>query len=207
MMCVEQTPFGPLHVLYDGEAMDYMSFQRYAEEFSKRRRLLVGELLFGEFEEIANPTHQKLLNFNEMILGVYETENETNNIFPTTLRADLPAYLVRGKRSFTCDNLDRLGFSDRARELGVYDQLEKANITPHGAGLTILGVSDVAVSFEVNGVRYFKLTTRNNFGELLISDVNHLPFAYRNTRVIEKAVDLGMCEIVAELRPECVLKI
>jgi hypothetical protein len=34
-----------------------------------------------------------------------------------------------------------------------------------------------------------------------------MPFAYRDTRVVEKAVKLGMCEPVAELKPECILKI
>jgi hypothetical protein len=207
MAIQEETPFGALHVLYDGEAEEYLQFHNYAESFAKRRRQMLAELLFGEFEELSNPTHQKLLNYNEMILGVYATEHERETIFPLTLRADLPAYLVRGKKSFTTENLGRLGFERRAKELGVYHKLKNANIIPHGAGMTLLEVSDVSGVFEVDGIRYFKMSSRKNVGDLLLSDIDNMPFAYRDTRVVEKAVKLGMCEPVAELKPECILKI
>ncbi|MFH1789185.1 MAG: hypothetical protein ABH834_07375 [Candidatus Altiarchaeota archaeon] len=207
MMCVEETPYGNAHVLYDGEATEYMGFHDYAEDFAKRRRKMVGEMLFGEFTELSNPTHQKLLNMNEMVLGVYDTEDEGEDVFPITLRADLPAYLVKGRRSFTRKMIDGLGFGDRAKDLGVYNNLKSANIIPHGGGMNILGVTDVTGVFEVGGVRYFNLNSRRSIGEYYISDVQNLPFAYRDTRVVEKAVELGMCEIEAELHPEIVLKV
>ena len=207
MMCVEETPYGNAHVLYDGEACEYFGFHDYAEDFAKRRRKMVGEMLFGEFTELSNPTHQKLLSMNEMILGVYDTVAEEEDVFPITLRADLPAYLVKGMRSFSRDKIDELGFGDRARDIGVYDDLKKANIIPHGGGMNILGVSDVSGVFEVDGIRYFNLNSPRSSGEYYISDVNNLPFAYRDTRVVEKAVELKMCEIEAELHPEIVLKV
>lgn len=207
MAWTEETPFGALNVLYDGEAEEYMSFHQYAEEFSMERRKMVGELLFGDFEELTNPNHTKLLNYNEMVLGAYDTNDSRENFFPLTLRADLPAYLVKGKRSFTSESIESLGFGERARHLGVLSKLKEANIIPHGAGLNILGVSQVTDVFEVNGIRYYKLHSGKNAGEVLLSDIENMPFAYRDTRVVDKAVKLGMCEIAAELNPECVLKV
>jgi hypothetical protein len=40
-----------------------------------------------------------------------------------TLRANLPAYLVRGRSNLSVDTIERLGLADRARRLGVYNRL------------------------------------------------------------------------------------
>ena len=207
MMSCEETDFGCAHVLYDGEAEEYLGFHDYAVDFSERRRKLIGEMLFGEYDVISNPTHQRLLNYNEMVLGVYDTKDDGESVFPVTLRADLPAYLVKGLDSFTSERIEELGFCERARDVGVYERLRKANIIPHGAGLTLLGVDDVSGVHAVDGLRYYKMSSSGRLGEVLISDVNHMPFAYRDTAVVEKAVELGMCELEAELHPEIVLKI
>ena len=88
-----ETPFGPLRVLMDEEAVRYyQSFQR-ADAFARKRRVLAADWLFGEYQLISNDTHQGLIGLNEIVLGSYAVEEDVDQLFPMTLKPDLPAYL------------------------------------------------------------------------------------------------------------------
>ncbi|MGQ9723415.1 MAG: hypothetical protein ACUVXA_19085 [Candidatus Jordarchaeum sp.] len=91
------TPFGDLHVLLDKEVESYWKFYLYAELFSKRRRLVAAKEIFDDFVEIANVTHQGLLNKNEVLLGINYSLEES--LLPIGTKAGLPSFLVKGKKT------------------------------------------------------------------------------------------------------------
>ncbi|MHA1333731.1 MAG: hypothetical protein ACTSPL_06660, partial [Candidatus Odinarchaeia archaeon] len=137
MMKVIDTPFGQCRILLDNDAKEYLEFCKYSEEFSKQRRRIAAEKIFGDYIEIANRTHQGLINYNEIILGAHYIENSSSsNLYPIALRADLPAYLVEGVPNLSDEIIDSLGFGKRAETLGVYHRLKNANLLPHGGGYT-----------------------------------------------------------------------
>ncbi|MEE8432611.1 MAG: hypothetical protein V3S16_15290 [Candidatus Desulfatibia sp.] len=83
------TPFGPLYILTGSRAREYYEFNCYAEEFSKQKRILAAEALFGEFQYISNEVHQRLVNMNEILLGCHLLpEKDPEVILPLVLRAD-----------------------------------------------------------------------------------------------------------------------
>jgi len=202
------TPFGPLHVLTGSQAKEYYEFYRYAEGYSKQKRVLAAEGLFGEFQLISNKMHQGLANMNEILLGCHLLQqNKPEHIFPFVLRADLPAYLVKGKPNIEENEIESLGFAQRSQKLGVYDRLKKANIIPHGSGYTFPDLLNVCRVFEHNDHRYFEVDMLNDRGKKVLSDVREIPYTYRGREVVLKTLELNLCELVAKLLPRYVLKI
>lgn len=196
--CVE-TPFGPCHVLLDNEATAYFNFYKYVESFAEKRRHLAAEEIFGEHETIVNVTLQGLANYNEAILGCHLTKNSPKEIFPMTLRADLPAYLLKGAITFNEQTLENLGYSERAENLEVKDRLRNTNVLPHGSGYALPTVLNVIDVIETATARYFVLQTTYG-GNMLVSDFRELEFTYRGLEVLEKTLELGT-EISAKLLP------
>ncbi len=200
------TPFGTLHILEGDKAVKYYEFAKYSEEFAKRRRKLVANYLFGDYELISNETHQGLLNINEIVLGCNGVKENDETIYPLTLHGDLPAYLVKSIPNLSPEGIEVLGFEKRAKRLGVYERLCKANIIPHGGGYNFPSlVSDVKVR-EINGNRYFEAEASNGRGKTIFSNVRELPYEYRGLDVVLKSVELGFIELVAKLIPIYVLK-
>ncbi len=117
---------------------------------SKKRRELVAQKLFGDFELLSNETHQGLISCNEILLGCHHINNK-DTIYPLTLRGDLPAYLLEGKKNLEPASIENLGFAKRARQLGVYQRLRKANVIPHGGGYTFPHILDVEEILEIGG--------------------------------------------------------
>jgi hypothetical protein len=167
---------------------------------------MAAELLFGEFMEISNETHQGLVNMNEIILGCHYLKNSAT-LFPLTLRADLPAYLVKGNHNLTSENIELLGFEKRAKNLNVYDRLLNVNIIPHGGGYVLPDILTVNKVIEVDGKRYFEVEMQNDRGIKIVSEVRELPYEYRGRRVMLRTLEIGAIEIVAKLIPEYILKI
>ena len=60
------------------------------------------------------PTRDSLV-WNEILLG-YHHINGKDVIYPLTLRGDLPAYLLKGKKNLEPGNIENLGFAKRARQ-------------------------------------------------------------------------------------------
>jgi hypothetical protein len=52
------TPFGPLYILHGARARKYDGFHGYAEKYSKQKRVLASDVLFGEFQHTSNALHQ-----------------------------------------------------------------------------------------------------------------------------------------------------
>lgn len=202
------TPFGPLHVLTSSRAKEYYEFYCYAEEYSKQKRILAAEALFGEFELVSNEAHQGLVNMNEILLGCHLLhEKDPECVFPFVLRADLPAYLVKGKPNLGENDIEALGFTRRAKAVGVYNRLKKANIIPHGSGYSLPDLLDVCRVLEYDDHRYFEVDLLNDRGKEVLSDVREIPYTYRGRQVVLKTLELNMCELVAKLLPRYVLKI
>ena len=205
-MEVHQTPFGPLRVLTGSCAQEYLDHYHEVEAFVRERRLYAAERIFGDFEILNNDTHQGLVGLNRILLGCYSFD-DAERLYPVGLRPDVPAYLVRGRPNLTEDAMDRLGMLERATRLGVRDRVEGANVLPHGGGYVFPDIEDVARVHEMNGDRYFEVVLREGRGRSILEQVGHLPFEYRGSQVLQRALDLDMLEVAARLSPEYVLKV
>jgi len=204
------TPFGKTWAVTEDNASEYLRLNNFACELSRKKRLKAAENIFGEFSEICNPVHQGLLNMNEHLLGCQNTHGKDRNcILPIALRADLPAYLVRGRPNFNEEIIEHLGFTKRAEKHNVKHRLLTANILPHGGGYklqSILGIEQVIEAS--NGTRYYitDMATGHE-SRMVFSNPRELEFTYRGREVVRRTLDLQMCEIVAQLMPRIVLKI
>lgn len=202
------TPFGSLHVLTGPRAREYYEFYRYAEEYSQKKRITAAEVLFGEFQLISNEVHQGLVNMNEILLGCHLLNpDDPDRVLPLVLRADVPAYLVRGKPNLGEHEIEALGFQKRSQRLGVYDRLKKADIIPHGAGYTFPDLLNVCRVLEYNDHRYFEVDQVTDRGKKVLSDVREIPYTYRGREVVLRTLELNLCDLVAKLVPRYVLKI
>ncbi|MBD3188134.1 hypothetical protein GF325_14955 [Candidatus Bathyarchaeota archaeon] len=206
---IVKTPFGPLHYLDGTDAREYIDFCRYADKFSKKKRLLVARRLFGDFIEISNATHQGLIDYNTLLLGSQNTEDPgiSTGCFPIALRGDLPAYLFKGRNNLDPEIIEILGFFKRAERLELLDELKRANIIPHGGGYKFEDISQVMRVFTVNDRRFFVCELENDTGMKIVEDVSALEFTYRGKEVIRKTTKLELGEPVAKLVPKYVLKI
>jgi len=203
--CVN-TPFGFLYILEGKKAKRYFELYQFADAFAKQKRELVAKGLFGDYQLISNETHQGLLNYNEILLGAHYI-NGKSKLYPLTLRADLPAYLLKGRKNLRPESIESLGFSKRARKLGVYQRLRQANLIPHGGGYTFPQLLSVEEVYEIGGKRYFKADAANDRGKQIIFDVRDIPFIYRGREVALKLLELELGEIAAKLIPLYVIKV
>jgi hypothetical protein len=201
-----KTPFGPMFTLEGHDAMEYYNFYLFADDFAKKRRELAFRRLFDNGRIICNHTHQGLINMNEVVLGC-QVFHSRDQLLPISIRADLPSYLVRGHHNFNPHQMDMLGFTTRAEDHGVYNRLAKSNILPHGGGYTFLDSLSVDKIFEIKDKRYFELDMANSIGKKIISNTKELEFTYRGREVVQRTLDLDMCEIAAELKPVYTIKI
>ncbi len=204
---VVETPIGKIHVLLDSDADEYYKFYQYADSFAKRKRELVAETIFGNYQKIANITHQGLLNYNELLLGCQSILDPDAQMLPIALRADLPAFLMRGLHNLNDEIIENLGFSKRAERYGVLDRLENANIIPHGGGYAFKDFINVTDVIEIKNQRYFILDMTSDLGSKICSDVKDMEFDYRGKSVVLRTVELGFGDIMARLIPHYVLKI
>ena len=202
------TPFGKTWVVKDEAADEYLKLNDFACELSRKKRRHAAKAIFGEFTEICNPIHQGLQNMNQHLLGCQNIA-EDGSLLPIALRADLPAYLVKGRPNFDNDAVEHLGFTQRAERHDVSHRLLKANIVPHGGGYkfdSILGINRVIESER--GRRYYVTDmSTGHESEKVFSNPRELEYSYRGREVVRRAVNLNMCEIVARLMPRFILKI
>lgn len=203
-----KTPFGTAQVLQAGEAKEYLKLHNTAERFAHERRVLAFKNIFGgkEKEVITNATHQGLLNMNEAVLGCNNVKNE-RELLPVSIKADVPSYLMKGKFNFSKEIIEKLGFKERAEELGVYKRLRQANLLPHGGGYTLPESLKVSRVVELKGRRFFEVENISGLGKNIISNARELPFAYRGGEVIKRIAELSLGVPVATLKPIYTLKI
>ncbi|MFX0084044.1 MAG: hypothetical protein ACFFAU_00085 [Candidatus Hodarchaeota archaeon] len=204
-----ETPFGDIHYLVGENAQNYFKFYQYAKSFGKKRRHLAAELLFGkDFDVITDKTHQGLVHLNEVSLGCYVFDGMEDELFPLTLRADLPCYLMKGVHNFTENAMENLHFTNRAVKYGLTERLMNANILPHGGGYTFNHIISIPEIFEtVEKRRYFSVDLGTGIGSQIFETPRELEFSYRGRNVLVQTIDLGLGEIVARMVPRFALKI
>jgi len=143
---------------------------------------------------------------NEIVLGCHYLK-DLKMLSPFTLRPDLPSYLVKGNPNLSPESIELLGFEKRANRLGVYDRLLNANIIPHGGGYVFPDILSVNRVIEVNGTRYFEVGMQNDRGKEIISEVRELPYEYRGSTVVLRALEIGIMQVTAKLIPQYILKL
>lgn len=209
----EKTKFGTQYILLDSDAAEYLQFSKKALEFSSLKREIIANNLFDfGYKIICNQPHQFLKDYNNMYLGSNCTDVSCELInsdkFPTTLRADIAAYLFKGKRNFSETTLKNQNLLERAADLELLELLTNANILPHGGGYSFNDVEDVLDILEYKDQRYFVTSLKTNISRLkIIRDVSELQFEYRGRDVVLKTIQLDLGEIIARLNPLFSLKL
>jgi len=212
MAIEESTIFGKQYILLDTEAKEYLEFNYKASEFSNMKRRIIADNLFQDYEIVCNQPHQFLKDYNNMYLGSNCTDMDSDlikyDIFPTTLRADIAAYLFKGKQNFSETTLKNMNFIKRAEKLGLSDLLRNANVLPHGSGVELLNIKNVNKIFEYKNQRYFECELKSKTrGIQIIRDVTNLEFEYRGRSVVLKTLQLGLGDLIVRLKPIFSLKI
>ncbi|MFX1340255.1 MAG: hypothetical protein ACFFDK_16720 [Promethearchaeota archaeon] len=209
----EETPFGIQYVLLDTSAEEYLEFNKKALEFSNMKRKIIADNLFGnDYKIICNQPHQFLKDYNNMYLGSNCTDIDyeliKNDIFPTTLRADIAAYLFKGKKNFSDTTLKNMNFIERAEQLELFEMLRNANILPHGGGYAFPDIKKVKNVMEYKYQRYFECELRSDVKRVkIVRDVSNLQFEYRGRSIALKTIQLDLGEMVARLNPIFSLKV
>ncbi|MHA1908308.1 MAG: hypothetical protein ACW98Y_13500 [Candidatus Thorarchaeota archaeon] len=210
IMQIKETPFGDVRILTGNEAEEYLKLYEFAASLSKKKRQLAAKLLFDDYDEISNPIHQGLLNFNEIALGCHITKNDNdNNLFPMALRADLPAYLMEGQPNLNHDVIEYLGFEKRAEKFGVLERLTKANILPHGGGYEFPHLLRVKEVLEMSDHQRYFVTdmVTSHESEMAFRTPRELQFSYRGRQVLARTLELGLGSVAANLMPRIVIKV
>lgn len=207
MAIQEETPFGTQYILLDSNAKQYLQFHHKVLRFSSKKREILADIIFDQdFELICNQPHQFLKDFNNMFLGCNCTDTECSiiksNIFPIALKADIAAYLFRGKKNFSETILKNLGYLERAERLGVMDLLLNADILPHGGGYFLEDIKSVEKVIEIENHRYFVCNSiKNKKRKKIIEHLGSVPFSYRGRDVVLKTLQLDLGDIIARMNP------
>ena len=162
--------------------------------------------LFGSGKIMTNKCHQGLVHINEAKLGCHHIKDE-KELIPISIRADLPSYLCQGRFNLSDENIEKLGFTERAHRLGMYDKLRKVNVMPHGGGYFLPQTLNVTKIFSVENKRYFEIESMDGMGKQIYSSPKDLEFSYRSREVILRTEQLGLAVKKAELVPLYTLKI
>ncbi len=207
------TPLGRVSVLLDREARDYLRLWEDYKSFCKRRRELILSKVLPDGEVILDKTHQGIFGPAEMRLGCYSAVdgNVKGDIFPLTLRSDLPVYLMKGTRNLSQGVMKKLGFLERARGLDLLEELENLNILPHGSGYEIMAPYYRVNTLHRHGRLFFYLRRESGNGggnaSIVITSPRELPFRYRGAEVMERTLEYELGYPVAKLTPIQTIKV
>lgn len=209
MARVIDTPWGTLRVLEGESARAWYAFYKAVEDFNHRRREALGRFLFGDHEVLVNATHQGMVRgVNRANIGCYTFDSpagpEPGPLFPLTLSAELPAFLVRGKRNLGERQWEQLGWSDRIERHGLEARLGDTNLLPHGGGYTyphLRGVGQV-IEDGPDARRFELLPADLDAPSEIVESPRGLPHGYRGMEVKERmeALDLGRAGLTLDLR-------
>ncbi len=207
-MCKSMTTqFGDIFYLDGTNAKDYFKFFMYAKWYAAEKRRKAAEMVFGKFKEISNPMHQGLLSMGEMLLGAQHITENPKKLFPVALRSDLPMYLVTALPNLTDDQIDDVGFLNRAEKLEVLPHLKDFNALPHGGGYKLPHINRVKDVLVIENDRYFICEQKNEDAITIFSDVAETQFLYRGKKIINKIEDLALGKVELKMHPKFVLKI
>ncbi|MGV9202640.1 MAG: hypothetical protein ACOC44_01295 [Promethearchaeia archaeon] len=210
---LEETKFGSEYILMDSDANDYMDYVRQAIKFSNIKREMIANNIFGyDYKIICNQVHQFLSDYNNMYLGTNCTDLNNSiiekNIFPIALRADIAAYLFRGKKNLLDSTINNLGIRERAKRLGLLELLQNVNILPHGGGYAFPDMKKVREVLEYKDQRYFVCELKKKSNRLkIIKDVGDIQYQYRGRDVVLKTLQLDLGEMLVRLKPIFSLKL
>ncbi len=209
----EVTKLGKHYILLDSDVKEYLEFNKKALEFSNIKREIIANNIFDYgYTVICNQPHQFLKDCNNMYLGSNCTDLKCeliqSEIFPTTLRADIAAYLFKGKKNLSETTLKNQNLLERAKNLELLDLLKNACILPHGGGYAFNDVEDVLDVLEYKDQRYFVTSLKSNISRLkIIRNVSELQFEYRGRDVVLKTLQLDLGDIIVRLNPLFSLKL
>jgi hypothetical protein len=210
------TPLGKISILVDNDAREYFRLWEDYNSFCKRRREFIVKEVLQDSEVLFDKTHQGFSNTNDMRLGCYDTKDKSggSDLFPITLRWDIPVYIMRGNSNLSLEVIDRMGFRERAERLELLEELRNINILPHGGGYEIkVPYTEVEVVWQDND-RFFILKEGNtnqkiisHYGEITFISPRELPFTYRGKDVIEKTLEYDLGRPMVKLQPLITLKV
>ncbi len=209
----ENSKFGKQYILLDSDAKDYFELSKKALEFSNKKREIIANNLFDYgYKTICNQPHQFLKDYNNMYLGSNCTDINCqlikSDLFPTTLRADIAAYLFKGNKNLSETTLRNQNLLERGEELELLSRLLDANILPHGGGYAFLDTKDVLDILEYKDQRYFVTSLKSHASRLkIIRNVSEVQYEYRGRDIILKTLQLDLGEIIARLNPLFSLKL
>jgi len=209
----ENTKFGTQYILLDSDAKAYLKYHKKALEFSSKKREIIANHLFDYgYKIICNQPHQFFKDYNNIYLGSNCTDISckliTSNIFPTTLRADIAAYLFKGKKNLSETTLKNQDLYERGENLELLELLTNAFILPHGGGYNFRDVKEVLDVLEYKDQRYFVTSLKSNISRLkIIRNVGELQFEYRGRDIVLKTIQLDLGDIIARLNPLFSLKL
>ncbi|MFO8018736.1 MAG: hypothetical protein R6U96_08885 [Promethearchaeia archaeon] len=209
----EKTKFGSEYILTDTDAKDYLDFIQRAIKFSNVKREMIANNIFGyDYQIICNQVHQFLSDYNNMYLGTNCTDLNNpvveKNIFPVALRADIAAYLFRGKKNLSNSTINNLKFRKRAEKLGLLDLLKNAHILPHGGGYVFPDIKRVREVLEYKDQRYFVCELKRKSNRLkIIRNVSDIQYQYRGRDVVLKTLQLDLGKMLGRLKPIFSLKL
>lgn len=209
----ENTKFGKQFILLDTDAEEYLRFNKIALEFSNKKKEIIADNLFDYgYKVICNQPHQFLKDYNNIYLGSNCTDMNSaiinSNIFPTTLRPDIAAYLFKGKKNLTETTLKNINLFDRAEKLELLHLLQNSDILPHGGGYLLSDIVEVQDVLEYKDQRYFVTSLKSNISRLkIVRNVRELQFEYRGRDIVLKTIQLDLGEIIARLNPLFSLKL
>lgn len=212
MATIHDTPWGNLRVLEGDAAREWYEFYQKVQAFNHRRREALARHLFGDLTSVINATHQGLVRgFNRANVGCYTFEDDAagdDRLFPLTLSAELPSFIVRGENNFTEATIEAQGWSDRVERHGLWDRIRGTNLLPHGGGYTYSHFSGVRQVIEEGpDARVFELEPTAPGGEPeRIRTPKKLPYAYRGMEVKDCMEELGLGRAIVTLDLKYVLK-
>lgn len=206
-----ETPWGDLRILEGQRAQEWYQFYQRAEDFVFRRRELLGKHLFGDFQVTINATHQGLVRgVNQANVGCYHYDlaDDEAPLFPLTLSAQLPCYLVRGNRNLSEEAMTLLGWDRRLDLHKLRERIANTNFLPHGGGYRYEQFSEVARVIEDGpDKRRFELVSTAPGGtNEFVETPRGLPYSYRGMEVKERMTELGLGDPVVKLDLQYVLK-
>jgi hypothetical protein len=204
-----KTPYGDIPILMDGMAERYLQLALFADQFSNERRKVLVEMLFEDAEIIYNDVHQCLKGLNTAYIGTHDLRNySTKDLIPVTFNADYPAYLFSKIPNLKPEIIDRLNFTERSQELGIYEKLKNIDFLPHGGGYEFSEKSICDGVYQLkDGARLYRMKMDKTGSHFWIRNPSQIPFFYRDKQVFDKSIELELGVPQVELNPQIILKI
>ena len=200
MALQHETPWGPLWVVEGAAARTYQQETQRVHLFQMDRRLALAQALFGKsLTVLFHGMHQGLIEIGTIALGCYLHDGNGNGrapfvqtpakVFPVTLSADLPIWLIEGLPALSDQVIDSLGWDLSELTKTARGWLNSAHLVPHGGGTAFPTLTDVSVT-EQGARRLFSGLLPD--GPVEFRSCRDLPFSYRGEDVARRAEALGL---------------